>query len=80
LSRQSGFVHPAELGESGGEMEMDFVQRVGEAHANLIFNAIWERPILKRDVNGIHGTLYFNYQSRRRYIRASKREVDLDER
>ena len=66
----------------GQDMEIseDFVQRVGEAHANLIFNAIWERPILKRDVNGIHGTLYFNYQSRRRYIRASKREVDLDER
>jgi len=65
----------------GQDMEIaeDFVRRVGEAHANLIFNAIWERPILKRDINGIHGTLYFNYQSRRRHMPTSKREVDLDE-
>ena len=63
----------------GQDMEIseDFVQRAGEAHANLIFNAIWERPILKRDVNGIHGTLYFNYQSRRHHLPTSKREVDL---
>jgi hypothetical protein len=65
----------------GQDMEIseDFVQRVGEAHANLILNAIWERPILKRDVNGIHGTLYFNYQSRRPHLPTSKREVDLDD-
>jgi hypothetical protein len=66
----------------GQDMEIseDFVQRAGEAHANQIFNAIWERPILKCDVNGIHGTLYFDYQSRRRSIPTSKREVDLNER
>lgn len=66
----------------GQDMEIseDFVQRVGEAQANLILNAIWERPILKRDAHGIHGTLYFDYQSRRRHMPTSKREVDLDER
>jgi len=65
----------------GQDMEVseDFVQRVGEADANLILNAILERPILKRDVNGIHGTLYFNYQSRRQHLPTSRREVDLDD-
>ena len=65
----------------GQDMEIseDFVQRVGEAQANVIFNAIWERPILKRDVNGIHGTLYFDCQSRRQHMPTSKREVDLAE-
>ena len=65
-------------GDHDMEISEDFVQRVGEAHANLVFNAIWQRPILKRDVNGIHGTLYFNYQSRRQHMPSSKREVDLN--
>ena len=62
------------------EISEDFFLRVGEGQANLILNAIWERPILKRDAHGIHGTLYFNYQSRRQHIPSSKREVDFDER
>jgi hypothetical protein len=66
-------------GDHDMEISEDFVQRVGEAHANLVLNAIWQRPILKRDVNGIHGTLYFNYQSRRQHMPTSKREVDLNE-
>lgn len=66
----------------GQDMESseDFVQRVGEAQANRVFEAIWERPILKRDANGIHGTIFFNSYSRRQHMPASKREVDLDER
>jgi hypothetical protein len=39
-----------------------------------------ERPILKRDANGIHGALYFDCQSRRRHMTITKREVDLDDR
>lgn len=66
----------------GQDMEIsdDFVLRVGEAQANRVFEAIWERPILKRDANGIHGTIFVNSQSRRQHVPASKREVDLDER
>ncbi|HEX4505917.1 MAG TPA: DUF4279 domain-containing protein [Alphaproteobacteria bacterium] len=60
------------------EISEDFFQRVGEARASEVLNAIWQRPIIKRDVNGIHGTLYFNYQSKRRHMPNSKREVDLD--
>lgn len=65
----------------GQDMEIaeDFIQRVGEIPASQILNAIWNRPILKRDVNGIRGTLYFNYESRRQHLPASKREVDLTE-
>ncbi|MGJ4947525.1 DUF4279 domain-containing protein [Bradyrhizobium sp. HKCCYLS20291] len=66
-------------GDHDMEIAEDFVQRVGEAHADFVLGAIWQRPILKRDVNGIHGTLYFNYQSRRQDLPSSKREVDLAE-
>src|SRR4051794_40073728 len=34
------------------------------------------RPILKRDAQGVHGTLYFEYADRRQSLPESKREVD----
>jgi hypothetical protein len=70
-------VFPAE----GQDMELieDFLERVGEEQARRILQPIWERPILKRDTLGIHGTLYYQYQERRRYLPATKREVDWDD-
>jgi hypothetical protein len=66
----------------GQDMEIaeDFVKRVGEARAAQVLQAIWKRPILKRDANGIHGTLYYDYEHKRHHMPPSKREVDLDER
>jgi hypothetical protein len=64
----------------GQDMEIseDFAKRVGETRAAQILQAIWERPILKRDANGIDGTLYYNAERRRHYLPSSKREVDFD--
>ncbi|ESQ81655.1 hypothetical protein [Asticcacaulis benevestitus] len=39
---------------------------------------IWNRPILKRDAIGIHGTLFYDFENRHEFLPASKREVDLD--
>jgi hypothetical protein len=65
----------------GQDMEIieDFFARVGDEQARRVLGPIWERPILKRDAHGIHGTLYFDYAERRRFLPASKREVDWDE-
>ncbi|MFL5058726.1 MAG: hypothetical protein ACJ8DQ_01485 [Xanthobacteraceae bacterium] len=65
----------------GQDMELieDFIERVGQEQAGRILQPIWERPVLKRDVQGIHGTLYYNYADRRRYLPATKREVDWDD-
>ena len=62
----------------GQDMELieDFIERVGEEQALCILSPVWERPILKRDAQGIHGTLYYEYADRRRHLPASKREVD----
>jgi hypothetical protein len=62
----------------GQDMELieDFTERIGEEQALRILLPVWERPILKRDAQGIHGTLYYEYADRRRYLPASKREVD----
>src|SRR5262249_44421442 len=56
------------------ELIEDFTERVGEGQALRILLPVWERPILKRDAQGIHGTLYYEYADRRRYLPASKRE------
>jgi hypothetical protein len=65
----------------GQDMELieDFIGRIGEEQASRIFLPVWERPILKRDAQGIHGTLYYKYMDRKRYLPVSKREVDWDD-
>ena len=60
------------------ELAEDVVARLGEAQAGAVVDPMWERPILKRDALGIHGTLYYGWTGRRKHLPASKREVDMD--
>ena len=66
----------------GRDMEIaeDLVERVGEDEANRVLGALWERPILKREVAGIHGTLFYGADERREFLPPSMRETDWDER
>jgi hypothetical protein len=66
---------------NGQDMEVseDFHARVGDARARAILTPIWERPILKREAQGIHGTLYYDWERKRDRLPASKREVDWDD-
>jgi len=66
----------------GRDMELvdDLVERLGEEAAGSVLAPLWNRPILKRDVLGIHGTLFYDNEHRREYIPPSKREIDLDDR
>ena len=45
------------------EISEDFHERVGEERGRVILSSIWKRPILKRDTNGIHGTIFYDWQS-----------------
>jgi hypothetical protein len=56
----------------------DFIQRMGE-NADTILSAIWERPILKRDAQGLHGTLFYGWTDRREHYPSTKREADWNE-
>ena len=64
--------------DAGQDMEIveDFIGRLGKKAAEAILEPIWERPILKRDANGIHGTLFYDNRNRREHFPATKREVD----
>lgn len=60
------------------ELIEDLVERLGEEIADAVLTPLWERPILKCDALGIHGTLFYDNDGRRDHIPPSKREVDWD--
>jgi hypothetical protein len=65
--------------EAGQEIqfsdELANLTEQGEVSAAL--KRIWERPIRKRDVRGIHGTLFYNLDHYKRLYRV-KREDGVD--
>lgn len=61
------------------ELSEDFHARVGGERARAILTPIWARPILKPNANGIHGTLYYDWERKRHHLPASKREIDWDD-
>jgi hypothetical protein len=67
-------------GDRDLELVEDFIARLGEARAHEVLSPMWERPVLKREAQGIHGTLFYEWADRREHLPASKREVDWDER
>jgi hypothetical protein len=58
------------------EVVEDYVSRVGEDAANKTLSSIWKRPIYKHNVQGIDGTLYYDYKEKAKYLPESKRETD----
>jgi hypothetical protein len=54
----------------------DYVSRVGEDEARKTLSKLWERPIYKHDVKGIHGTLFYDYKEKAGYLPKSRREMD----
>jgi hypothetical protein len=62
------------------EIADELIERLGDAEAERVLSALWERPILKREADGIHGTLFYDADERREFLPKSKREVDWDER
>lgn len=64
--------------EPGQDIEFaeDLVARIGEDSDALA--AMWSRPILKRLANGIHGTLFYEFERKRRCFPVTKREFDWE--
>jgi hypothetical protein len=61
------------------EVSETVFKRLGRQRAVELFTPIWTRPILKENVQGIHGPLFYNYFDKRHHLPASKREVDRTE-
>ncbi|HWL83757.1 MAG TPA: hypothetical protein VNR89_22605 [Roseomonas sp.] len=65
----------------GRDMELveDLFERLGSDEAIRVLRPLSDRPVLKRDALGIHGTLFYDNERRREHIPRSKREVDWAE-
>lgn len=55
------------------------IERLGEAEAGRILSPLWSRPIVKSEAQGIHGTLFYEYDDRLDIFPETMREVDWDE-
>lgn len=62
--------------ESEMEIIEDVIARLGEEEAHRTIAPMWDRPILKREVSGVHGTLFYDSEHRREHLPQSRREVD----
>jgi hypothetical protein len=54
----------------------DFCSRVGARRAAPIVRRLWAAPIDKKKVQGIHGTLFYELDYKKRFY-PTKREADL---
>lgn len=59
------------------EFSDDLYSRLGEEKANAVLAPVWKNRIDKKNVSGIHGTLFYQLEFKKRYY-PNKRESDLD--
>lgn len=60
------------------EFAKDLSARLGDAASASLLAHVWERPVRKAGIAGLHGTLFFQFDKQRRYFPGSKRERDWD--
>jgi len=58
------------------EFAEDFFERAGDEIATIITKEMWKRPVDKKIVQGIHGTLFYQLAYKKRYY-LTKKEADM---
>jgi hypothetical protein len=59
-------------GDTDVEFVDDFIARVGEDVAGRTLEPIWSRRISKKTINGIHGTLFYDLEYKKKYYPTKK--------
>lgn len=58
--------------------DIAFIEEVeGQGIPLGFLNKVWERPVPKTSVNGIHGTLFFDFAEKREFY-PNRKDTDLD--
>ena len=67
-------IFPAE----GQDIEFieDVIARIGDHAAGQALGPAWERELRKPDVNGIHGTLFYELEYKKKFY-PNKRDADI---
>lgn len=68
-----GLIFPGE----GQDIEVieDMVERLGDDLVGKIMAPVWDREVAKRDVCGIHGTLFYGMPEKRKYYEEKREPV-----
>jgi hypothetical protein len=53
--------------------------RLTKSEAKSAFDGVWDRPIAKAAISGLHGTLFYEFESRKVFFPTSRRECDWDD-
>jgi len=63
--RQFAAIFPAK----GQDIEFidDAVRRIGDQNLGRLLKSAWKRPVDKKKVRGIHGTLFYELASKKKY-------------
>lgn len=66
------------LFQNGTDIEFidDVISRIGESAVNNILSKIWVTPLDKKKVNGIHGTLYYELDYKKKFY-PTKKECEM---
>jgi hypothetical protein len=54
----------------------DFISRVGKKTAGPILVSMWKRPIKKKNLHGLHGTLFYQLDYKKKYY-PTKKESEM---
>jgi hypothetical protein len=62
--------------EPGQDVEFieDVIARLGDDQAGKLLRPVWDRPVRKTEVVGIHGTLFYELTHKKRYYPTKKEE------
>jgi len=54
----------------------DVIERLTPEQLDQAFSGVWARPVKKSEISGIHGTLFYELEQKKRFY-PSKRESDV---
>lgn len=63
-------------GDKDIEFIDDFLERVSEEEANKIIGNLWDNWVDKKNVQGIHGTLFYQLELKKEFY-PNKKETDI---
>lgn len=58
------------------EFVKDLQKRLGEKTATEILNRLWKHPLDKKSINGIHATIFFQQDFRKKFY-PTKKEAEM---
>ena len=65
--------------EEGQDIEFieNFMEREQSEELDQEFSSMWKRPVLKQEIRGVDGILFYGLQHKRKFY-PNKRDSDLD--